>query len=166
MSSTKDQSDEFRKYLENTGMFEVLTKSVGQLYKEQADPKSALTNFRQAIGGSEDDKRDIQLLTLENTRLKAVVKEMEARKAELLARLDRHKANPVAAAGEPMEIKATVATPTVTEPSDAAAAATETQEAEEVAAEDSMETEPTAPAADDTAAETETAAFLQRSKLP
>ena len=161
MSSTKDQSDEFRKYLENTGVFEVLTKSVGQLYKEQADPKSALTNFRQAIGGSEDDKRDIQLLTLENTRLKAVVKEMEARKAELLARLDRHKANPVAAAGEP-----TVATPTLTELSDAAAAATETQEAEEVAAEESMETEPTAPAADDTAAETETAAFLQRSKLP
>ena len=153
MSSTKDQ-DEFRKYLENTGVFELLSKSMLQLYKEPADPKRALTNCRLAIGESEDDKREIQLLSLENNRLKAMVKEMEAQEADILVRLDRHKANP-----------ATVAAPTVTEPGDAAPAAMETQE--EVAEEESMETE--APVADDTAAETGTvgtAAFLQRSKLP
>ena len=77
MSSAKSpqdaKKDEFRKYLEKAGVIELLTKSLVQLYEDFEKPNDALTYMKKTVGGSEDDKTDIEKLKAENSELKAKV---------------------------------------------------------------------------------------------
>ena len=56
------KKDEFRKYLEKTGVLELLTKSLVQLYEETEKPTDALGYLKDSVGGSQDDKKVIAQL--------------------------------------------------------------------------------------------------------
>ena len=81
------KKDEFRKYLEKTGVLELLTKSLVQLYEETEKPTDALGYLKDSVGGSQDDKKVIAQLREKNDQLKAKVKETEASQSSLESHL-------------------------------------------------------------------------------
>ena len=77
MSSTKMSQDakkeEFKKYLEKAGVLELLTKSLVSLYEEPEKPGDAVNYLKKTVGGTDNDKQEIEKLQTENTELKAKV---------------------------------------------------------------------------------------------
>ena len=88
--SQEAKKDEFRKYLENAGVLELLTKSLVQLYEvswstsaalhdsylisqEPDRPGNAVSYLKNTVGGTSDDKKTIEELRNENSELKAKV---------------------------------------------------------------------------------------------
>ena len=77
MSANKMSQDakkeEFKKYLEKAGVLEVLTKSLVSLYEEPDKPGDAVTYLKKSVGGTENDKAEIEKLQAENAELKSKV---------------------------------------------------------------------------------------------
>ena len=77
MSTNKMSQDakkeEFKKYLEKAGVLEVLTKSLVSLYEEPDKPGDAVSYLKKSVGGTENDKAEIEKLQSENAELKAKV---------------------------------------------------------------------------------------------
>ena len=78
MSSNKMSQDvkkeEFKKYLEKAGVLELLTKSLVSLYEEPEKPGDAVNYLKKTVGGTDNDKQEIEKLQTENTDLKAKVR--------------------------------------------------------------------------------------------
>jgi len=137
MSSAKmsqdAKKDEFRKYLEKTGVIDMLTKSLVQLYEEPDKPSDAVDYLKGQVGRSSEDKTAIEALTQENKELKEKLEKLTAGQAELEAKisaLESSGAPPApsedAASAQPMEEATTSAPETapdtpVTDPEPAAA---------------------------------------------
>jgi len=150
MSSTKmsqdAKKDEFRKYLDNAGVLELLTKSLVQLYEEPEKPTDAVNYLKKTVGGSADDKTEIEKLRDENAQLKAKVANLEASQTSLQARLTDLESLPSAAVTE---------TPAAVDPPQATPAMDVTNDSPEeaiVAAPSVTEEVPTAAVAEDTPA--------------
>lgn len=77
MSANKMSQDakkeEFKKYLEKAGVLEVLTKSLVSLYEEPDKPGDAVNYLKKSVGGTDNDKAEIDRLQSENTDLKSKV---------------------------------------------------------------------------------------------
>ena len=77
MSANKMSQDakkeEFKKYLEKAGVLEVLTKSLVSLYEEPDKPGDAVSYLKKSVGGTENDKAEIEKLQAENAELKSKV---------------------------------------------------------------------------------------------
>ncbi|ORY87346.1 hypothetical protein LY90DRAFT_340077, partial [Neocallimastix californiae] len=72
-----DQTKEaFRKYLENNGIIDALTKVLVGLYEESEKPENPLDFIKQFLGGPSEI--DIEALKAENDELRRKVEELEA----------------------------------------------------------------------------------------
>ncbi|XP_065653324.1 c-Myc-binding protein-like isoform X1 [Hydra vulgaris] len=69
--------EEFRRYLEKSGVLDSLTKVLVALYEEPEKPSSAVDFLRQHIAGGLPDNSDIEALRLEISQLKERNKELE-----------------------------------------------------------------------------------------
>ena len=67
------KKEEFKKYLEKAGVLEVLTKSLVSLYEEPDKPGDAVNYLKKSVGGTDNDKAEIDRLQSENTDLKSKV---------------------------------------------------------------------------------------------
>merc|ERR1712227_239565 len=99
MSTTKMSQDakkeEFKKYLEKAGVLELLTKSLVSLYEEPEKPNDAVNYLKKSVGGTDNDKVEIDKLQAENTDLKSKIAALEESQAKLqakLAELEKEKA--------------------------------------------------------------------------
>merc|ERR1719348_353423 len=77
------KKDEFKKYLEKSGVIEMLTKSLVQLYEEPEKPNDAVTYLKSQVGGGQKEKEEIEKLQQENKDLKAKLEELEKGRQEL-----------------------------------------------------------------------------------
>ncbi|KAG4104309.1 hypothetical protein H8356DRAFT_1640907 [Neocallimastix lanati (nom. inval.)] len=76
-----DQTKEaFRKYLENNGIIDALTKVLVGLYEESEKPENPLDFIKQFLGGPSEI--DIEALKAENDELRRKVEELEAELAQ------------------------------------------------------------------------------------
>ena len=77
MSANKMSQDakkeEFKKYLEKAGVLELLTKSLVSLYEEPEKPGNAVNYLKKHVGGTDNDKAEIDKLQVENSDLKTKV---------------------------------------------------------------------------------------------
>ena len=77
MSTNKMSQDakkeEFKKYLEKAGVLELLTKSLVSLYEEPEKPGNAVNYLKKHVGGTDNDKAEIDKLQVENSDLKTKV---------------------------------------------------------------------------------------------
>merc|ERR1719192_971462 len=71
------KKEEFKKYLEKAGVLEVLTKSLVSLYEEPDKPGDAVNYLKKSVGGTDNDKVEIERLQTENAELKAKLAAME-----------------------------------------------------------------------------------------
>jgi len=69
--------EEFRKYLEKSGVVDSLTKVLVSLYEEPEKPSSAVDFLKQHIGGAPPESADVETLKLEVSQLKEKNKELE-----------------------------------------------------------------------------------------
>ena len=106
MSANKMSQDakkeEFKKYLEKAGVLEVLTKSLVSLYEEPDKPGDAVSYLKKSVGGTENDKVEIEKLQSENAELKSKVRSVRLRGFILTDVLSdrRHGGEAVSAGGE------------------------------------------------------------------
>ena len=81
-SNTSDFSkkEEYRRYLEKTGVLDALTKALVGLYEEPERPSNALDYIKRYLGAPASV--DVEGLKRENEELKAKLKKMEKQLAE------------------------------------------------------------------------------------
>merc|ERR1719429_648625 len=124
--SQEAKKDEFRKYLENAGVLELLTKSLVQLYEEPDRPGNAVSYLKNTVGGTSDDKKTIEELRNENSELKAKLAELERSQLALLSKVNEMESKGETAQAETVDSKNSPApVETNSKPEDAA----ETEEA-------------------------------------
>ncbi|ORX52530.1 hypothetical protein BCR36DRAFT_582479 [Piromyces finnis] len=76
-----DQTKEaFRKYLENNGIIDALTKVLVGLYEESEKPENPLDFIKQFLGGPSEI--DIEALKAENEELRRKVEDLESELAQ------------------------------------------------------------------------------------
>ncbi|ORX84947.1 hypothetical protein BCR32DRAFT_291006 [Anaeromyces robustus] len=76
-----DQTKEaFRKYLENNGIIDALTKVLVGLYEESEKPENPIDFIKQFLGGPSEI--DIEALKAENDELKRKVEDLESELAQ------------------------------------------------------------------------------------
>merc|ERR1712098_626892 len=68
---------------EKSGVIEMLTKSLVQLYEEPEKPNDAVTYLKSQVGGGQKEKEEIEKLQQENKDLKAKLEELEKGRQEL-----------------------------------------------------------------------------------
>lgn len=83
--------EEFRKYLEKSGVLETLTKSLVSLYEEPSKPTDALGYMRNNFTGTDIALIQTQMdnIKQENDELQKQVRNLEAEKAALLAKVEK-----------------------------------------------------------------------------
>ncbi|XP_066922437.1 c-Myc-binding protein-like [Clytia hemisphaerica] len=82
--------EEFRKYLEKSGVLDTLTKLLVTLYEEPEKPSSAVDFLKQHIGTSLPDSADNEALKLEVEQLKEKNKDLEDEVASLKEKLEQY----------------------------------------------------------------------------
>ncbi|XP_057306499.1 c-Myc-binding protein-like isoform X2 [Hydractinia symbiolongicarpus] len=80
--------EEFRKYLEKSGVLDSLTKVLVTLYEEPEKPSSAVDFLKQHIGVGPPDTADVASLKLEMSKLKERNQELEDEVAELKQKVE------------------------------------------------------------------------------
>jgi seryl-tRNA synthetase len=98
------EKEEFRKYLEKSGVVDALTNVLVSLYEEPEKPADALDYVRKQLGSIVGI--DVDGLKRENEQLSAKVKDLSAQVADLTKKLE--------AAGSTVASSSTTATPTPT----------------------------------------------------
>ncbi|KFM61524.1 C-Myc-binding protein, partial [Stegodyphus mimosarum] len=79
LSPTVDsQREEFRKYLESSGLLDVLTRVMKDLYEEEDKPADPLNYFIKAIEAVTFEAREIKALNNEIQKLESVIHDLEA----------------------------------------------------------------------------------------
>jgi len=81
------KKEEFRKYLSDAGVLELLTSNLVRLYEEPEKPTDAMEYLKNNIGGSKEDKDAIAKLKEENQTLKQKVAELEKVEEDLKTKL-------------------------------------------------------------------------------
>ncbi|KAL6044473.1 c-Myc-binding protein-like [Balamuthia mandrillaris] len=82
------EKEEFRSYLEKSGVIDSLTKVLVGLYEEPDKPASAVEFIKQHLGSAVEDV-NVQALRQENEVLKRENESLKKKVEELLARLDK-----------------------------------------------------------------------------
>ncbi|XP_011162558.1 c-Myc-binding protein [Solenopsis invicta] len=76
--SVTAKREEFRKYLERSGVMDALTKILVSLYEEPEKPTDALDYIRKNLGGVGDNNSEIDSLKKELEESKAKIAELKA----------------------------------------------------------------------------------------
>lgn len=90
MSSYKaadSKREEFRKYLEKSGVLDTLTKVLVGLYEEPEKPNNALDFLKQHIGATGPDTADVEALKLEVTELRQKLEQLTEENQDLKQKL-------------------------------------------------------------------------------
>lgn len=82
--------EEFRKYLEQSGVVDALTKILVNLYEEPEKPTQALEFLKQHLGAAGPETADVEALRLEVGDLGAKVAQLEIENADLKSRLEKY----------------------------------------------------------------------------
>ncbi|XP_039258996.1 c-Myc-binding protein-like [Styela clava] len=82
--------EEFRKYLEQSGVVDALTKVLVNLYEEPEKPSQALEFLRQHLGAAGPETADVESLRLEVSELRGKVSQLTDENAELKSRLEKY----------------------------------------------------------------------------
>lgn len=77
------EKEEFRGYLEKSGIIDSLTKVLVGLYEEQDKPSSALDFVRQKLGATLEDAATVESIKKENAELKKENVNLKKQIAEL-----------------------------------------------------------------------------------
>merc|ERR1712107_218279 len=154
-----------KKYLEKAGVLELLTKSLVSLYEEPEKPGNAVNYLKKHVGGTDNDKAEIDKLQVENSDLKTKIAALEADQAKLRARLEELEKNSASGGSDDKDVAMKVTTEAPAAEAETAPEATSepTKEPEEAAEavqptetdasidnkgpEEAMDAEPTVPVA-------------------
>ena len=79
--------EEFRKYLEKSGVLDALTKVLVGLYEEPEKPNNALDFLKLNIGVGGPETADVEALKLEVTELKQKIEQLSEENVELKQKL-------------------------------------------------------------------------------
>lgn len=82
--------EEFRKYLEQSGVVDALTKILVNLYEEPEKPTQALDFLKQHLGAAGPETADVEALRLEVSDLRAKVVQLQDENADLKTRLEKY----------------------------------------------------------------------------
>lgn len=82
--------EEYRKYLEKSGVLDALTKVLVGLYEEPEKPNNALDFLKQHLGASGPDTADVEALKLEVTELRQKVEQLQEQNNELKAKVQQY----------------------------------------------------------------------------
>ena len=74
--SADAKKEEFRKYLEKSGVIDALTKVLVGLYEEPERPQSAVDYVRKSLGSSSTANVDVDALRNENEELRNRIREL------------------------------------------------------------------------------------------
>ncbi|XP_011637656.1 c-Myc-binding protein isoform X3 [Pogonomyrmex barbatus] len=77
--SVTAKREEFRKYLERSGVMDALTKILVSLYEETERPTDALEYIRKNLGGIVDNTSEIESLKKELDESKAKIAELKSK---------------------------------------------------------------------------------------
>ncbi|XP_018396393.1 PREDICTED: C-Myc-binding protein [Cyphomyrmex costatus] len=80
--SVTAKREEFRKYLERSGVMDALTKILVLLYDETEKPSDALEYIRKNLGGIVDNTSEIDSLKKELEESKAKIAELQSKLAK------------------------------------------------------------------------------------
>jgi len=84
----ESKKEDFRKYLEQGGVIDALTKSLVGLYEESEKPTDALAFIQQFMTGGGAGSADMEALKSENDELKKQVEALTAELAQLKSGAD------------------------------------------------------------------------------
>ena len=87
---TEQKKEEFRKYLERSGVVDQLTKVLVGLYEEPEKPQNAVDFIKKCLGAPSDT--DIDILKADNDDLKKQRAEMAGRIEAIQAQIEAEKA--------------------------------------------------------------------------
>ena len=76
MQSADAKKEEFRKYLEKSGVIDALTKALVGLYEEPERPQSAVEYVRKYLGSSSTANVDVDALRNENEEMRNRIREL------------------------------------------------------------------------------------------
>ena len=76
MQSADAKKEEFRKYLEKSGVIDALTKALVGLYEEPERPQSAVEYVRKNLGSSSTANVDVDALRNENEEMRNRIREL------------------------------------------------------------------------------------------
>jgi hypothetical protein len=82
--------EEFRKYLEKSGVLDALTKVLVGLYEEPEKPNNAIDFLKQHLGASGPESPDVEALKLEVTELRQKNEQLLEENADLKQRLTQY----------------------------------------------------------------------------
>lgn len=86
----ESKREEYRKYLEKSGVLDALTKVLVGLYEEPEKPNNALDFLKQHLGASGPDTADVEALKLEVTELRQKVEQLQDQNNELKSKLQQY----------------------------------------------------------------------------
>ena len=89
VQTTEQKKEEFRKYLERTGVIDQLTKVLVGLYEEPDKPVHAIEFIKRTLGAPSNT--DVEQLKADNEELKRAKQELEAKIQQLNADLEAEK---------------------------------------------------------------------------
>ncbi len=88
--TTEQKKEEFRKFLEKTGVIDQLTKVLVGLYEEPEKPQNAVDFIKRSLGAPQET--DVDHLKAENEELKRNVTELQKRVDALQRELEAERA--------------------------------------------------------------------------
>ena len=88
--TTEGKKEEFRKYLERSGVIDQLTRVLVGLYEEPEKPQNAVDFIKKCLGAPSDN--DVEALRTENEELKSKLLEMEKKVESLTNELEAERA--------------------------------------------------------------------------
>ena len=88
--TTEQKKEEFRKFLEKTGVIDQLTKVLVGLYEEPEKPQNAVDFIKRSLGAPQES--DVDQLKSENEELKRNVTELQKRVDALQRELEAERA--------------------------------------------------------------------------
>lgn len=88
--TTEQKKEEFRKFLEKTGVIDQLTKVLVGLYEEPEKPQNAVDFIKRSLGAPQES--DVDHLKAENEELKRNVTELQKRVDALQRELEAERA--------------------------------------------------------------------------
>ena len=89
VQTTEQKKEEFRKYLEKTGVIDQLTKVLVGLYEEPEKPGNVIEFIKRSLGAPSDT--DIDQLMSENEELKRQRAELEKQISSLTQELEQER---------------------------------------------------------------------------
>ena len=90
VQTTEQKKEEFRKFLEKTGVIDQLTKVLVGLYEEPEKPQNAVDFIKRSLGAPQES--DTDQLKADNEELKHKVAELQKRVEALQRELETERA--------------------------------------------------------------------------